>query len=147
MTYERILVTTDGSEGAKAAAEHAVEIAEKNSAELHVLYVIDIGVDASLSSVSDLMGQLESSGKLEKIGENATEEIEKMVENRGVDSKVAIERGIPHKEIKVYADEEEIDMIVMGTEGRTGLDRMLLGSVAEKVVRSSDVPVLTVRKD
>jgi nucleotide-binding universal stress UspA family protein len=147
MTYERILLTTDGSEGAKAAAEHAVDIAEKYDAELHILYVIDIGVDTSLSSVSDLMSQLESSGKLEKIGEKATEEIEEMVENRSVDSKVAIERGIPHKEIKVYADEEEIDMIVMGTQGRTGLDRMLLGSVAEKVVRSADVPVMTVRKD
>jgi nucleotide-binding universal stress UspA family protein len=147
MTYERILLTTDGSEGAKAAAEHAVDIAEKYDAELHILYVIDIGVDASFSSVSDLMSQLESSGKLEKIGEKATEEIEEIVENRSVDSKVAIERGIPHKEIKVYADEEEIDMIVMGTQGRTGLDRMLLGSVAEKVVRSADVPVMTVRKD
>lgn len=146
MTYERILVTTDGSEGAKAAAEHAVDIAEEYGAELHILYVIDIGVDTSLSSVSDLMSQLESSGKLEEVGKKATSKIEDMAEEKGLVSKVAIERGIPHKEINAYAEREDIDMIVMGTQGRTGLDRMLLGSVAEKVVRSADLPVMTVRE-
>lgn len=147
MTYEKILVTTDGSEGAKAAAEHAIDIADKYDADLHILYVVDIGVDTSLSSVSDLMSQLESSGKLEDVGKKATESIKENAEASGVNSEVSVKRGIPHKEINSYIKEKEIDMIVMGTHGRTGLDRILLGSVAEKVVRSADVPVLTVRSE
>lgn len=147
MTYERILITTDGSKGAEAAANHAIDIADQYDAELHTLYVIDIGVDTSLSSVSDLMSQLESSGKLEEIGKKAVEDTQDKVEKKDIDSKTAIERGVPHKQINSYADDNDIDMIVIGTHGRTGLDRMLLGSVAEKIVRSSDIPVLTVRQN
>jgi nucleotide-binding universal stress UspA family protein len=62
-----------------------------------------------------------------------------------VDTVTAIERGPPHRAILDYADENAIDLIVMGTHGRTGIERYLLGSVAEKVVRTSDVPVLTAR--
>jgi len=146
MTYDSILITTDGSKGAEAAAKHAIDIAEQYDAELHILYVVDIGVDTSLSSVSDLMSQLESSGKLEEIGKKAVEATKNKVKDKEIDSKVAIERGVPHKEINSYANDNDIDMVVMGTHGRTGLDRMLLGSVAEKIVRSSDIPVLTVRR-
>lgn len=147
MTYENILITTDGSKGAEAAAKHAIDIADQYDAELHILYVVDIGVDTSLSSVADLMSQLESSGKLEEIGKKAVEFAKDKVKEKDIDSKVAMKRGTPHKQINSYADDNDIDMIVMGTHGRTGIDRMLLGSVAEKIVRSSDIPVLTVRQN
>ena len=59
----------------------------------------------------------------------------------------AVRRGDPHETIIEYADDVDADVIVMGTHGRTGLDRRVLGSVTERTVRLSDVPVLTVRAD
>jgi nucleotide-binding universal stress UspA family protein len=64
-----------------------------------------------------------------------------------VDLTTAVESGTPHSVILRYADEADADLVVMGTHGRTGVERYLLGSVAEKVVRLSDVPVMTVRAD
>ncbi|MFB6144016.1 MAG: universal stress protein [Candidatus Nanohaloarchaea archaeon] len=145
--YDKVLLPTDGSEGAEVSVQHAVDIADKYNAELHIIYVVDLGVETSLSSVSDLLSQLESSGKLEELGSDAVESIKKTAEDEGVETVTSIERGIPHKQINSYVEDNDIDMIVMGTHGRTGLDRMLLGSVTEKVLRSSDIPVLTVRRD
>ncbi len=64
-----------------------------------------------------------------------------------VDTVSAIESGNPHEVILDYADENDIEMIVMGTHGRTGVDRYLIGSVTEKVVRLAEVPVVSVRED
>lgn len=144
MSYEKILLTTDGSERSEAAVDQAVKLARKFDAEPHILYVVDIGVNSSYGSVTDLMSRLESVGNFEKIGEKATESIQKQVEEKGLTPKVAIKRGVPHRKILDYAEEEDIDIIVMSTHGRSGLDRMLLGSVTEKVIRSSKIPVLTV---
>jgi nucleotide-binding universal stress UspA family protein len=63
----------------------------------------------------------------------------------GIETRPVVEWGEPYESVLDYADEHDIDIIVMGTHGRTGLDHHLLGSVTEKVVRTSDVPVLTVR--
>jgi len=59
----------------------------------------------------------------------------------------AVRTGAPYERILDYADQEGADMVVMGTHGRTGVDRYLLGSVTEKVVRTADIPVLTVRAE
>ncbi|WP_227380071.1 universal stress protein [Haladaptatus halobius] len=64
----------------------------------------------------------------------------------GIDTKTAVRRGIPQDAILVYADEHNIDIIVMGTHGRTGVKRALMGSVTETVVRHADIPVLTVSR-
>lgn len=66
-------------------------------------------------------------------------------DERDIPVETDVRRGNPHREILDYADEHAVDLVVMGTHGRTGLDRYLLGSVTEKVVRLSNVPVLTVR--
>ena len=144
MNYDNILLTTDGSKRSEAAVDPAVELARISDAEIHILYVIDIGVDSSYSAVTDLMSQLEAVENFEEIGEKATESVKKEVEQKGINPKVAIKRGVPHRKITDYADEEDIDLIVMSTHGRSGLDRMLLGSITEKVIRSSKTPVLTV---
>lgn len=147
MRFEKVLLPTDGSEESEKALDAAVDLARAYDGTVHVVYVVDIGVDTDYESVSNLMGELESSRKLEGIGEEATESLEAKLEERDVDSEIKIVRGVPHREINSYADEKDMDVIVMSTHGRTGLDRMLLGSVTEKVVRSSDIPVMTVRRD
>ncbi|MFB6189971.1 MAG: universal stress protein [Candidatus Nanohaloarchaea archaeon] len=144
--YEKILLTTDGSEGAEAAVAHAEDLAKKYGAELHILFVLDIGVDTSIGAVSDLMGELEEAGRLTELGQEAVDSIEKELDPE-VDAVTHVARGVPHKEITGYADENDIDLIVMSSRGRTGLDRVLLGSVTEKVLRSSDIPVLTVKRE
>lgn len=139
--YDKILLPTDGSEGAETAFKHARELAGKYDADLHVLYVADVRIE----SVSDFVSNL--SGALEKAGREATEELAEKAAEKGVNAITTVRNGIPHSEINGYVEEKGIDMVVMGTHGRTGIDRMLLGSTTEKVVRTSDVPVLTVGRD
>lgn len=147
MGYKKILMPTDGSQEAEVAVDHAVNIASQYDAELHILYVVDIGVNSSYDAVTELMSQLESSAKMEEIGRKATESIRKTAEDSGIETSVSIRKGVPHKQINSYTEDEDIDMVVMSTHGRSGIDRMLLGSVFEKVLRSVDVPVLTVRRN
>lgn len=138
--YEQILVPTDGSEGTERAIEQAIGIAETYDATLHVLTVIGVDatypVDFNMDRVIDAMQEQATT---------AIEDVRTRAEAAGVDVVTAVRRGTPHVVIGEYADEEGIDLIVMGTHGRTGVNRMLVGSVTERVVRRSDVPVLTVR--
>jgi len=78
-------------------------------------------------------------------GTEAVEAIAAQAEDAGVTAETAIETGIVHRSIVDYVDNEDIDLVVMGTHGRTGVGRFLLGSVAEKVIRTADAPVMTVR--
>ena len=142
--YERILLPTDGSDTMLDVVEHAVSLAEIHDATLHVLYVVNT------ASVSDL--PLESSWEglrhaLEREGTAALEDVERTVEQRAtdVDLRTDLAEGSPSREIVRYADQQDCDVVVMGTHGRSGFDKLLLGSVAERVVRSSNVPVLTIR--
>jgi len=139
--YDDILFPTDGSEGADAALTHAMELADTYDATVHVLSVVDssyLGSSAAEATTFEA---------LREAGERAVEETADRVTDRGIETATAVEEGRPYATILDYADAEEIDVIVMGTHGRRGLDRFLLGSVTEKVVRAADVPVVTVRLD
>jgi nucleotide-binding universal stress UspA family protein len=136
--YETILHPTDGSEASMAAADHAIELAAENRAALRFLYV----VDASTLAADDFSGVLLEN--LERSGRAALEDLVERAEAAGVDAVTAVETGVPHREILADAEDAGADLIVMGTHGRTGLDRFLLGSVSERVVRTADVPVLVV---
>lgn len=136
--YDKILVPTDGSEGASVSVDHAIEIAEKFDAEVHILYVVDVRA----STAGDVWANMV--GRFHEIGEDSTSAIAERLRNHGIESVKKVLEGVPHQEINSYADGNGIDLIVMGTQGRTGLDRVLLGSTTEKVVRTSDVPVMTV---
>ncbi|USZ69809.1 universal stress protein (plasmid) [Halorussus salilacus] len=139
--YERILVPTDGSDAVDPAIEQAIDLAETYGAELHALYVVNTGtlsVEVNTASVLDA---------LEAEGERATREVAERAAAAGVERvRTEVVHGMTHQTILEYAEDEDVDLVVMGTHGRSGLDRYLLGSVTEKVVRKSDVPVLTVRK-
>ncbi|WP_254270997.1 universal stress protein [Haloarcula marina] len=137
--YSRILVPTDGSPGTASAIEHAVEHARTYDATLHTLYVVDttIAADAGVAGVY---------GALEDTGREAIDAVRTAAARAGVDAaEASLARGAPYRVILDYVDENDIDLVVMGTHGRRGLERYLLGSTTEKVVRLADVPVLTVR--
>ncbi|MDQ2049038.1 universal stress protein [Natronolimnohabitans sp. A-GB9] len=132
--YLDVLVPTDGSDGTRRSISHGLAIAEQFDATIHALSVVPEGP----------LGTLQSDAAIDA-AHRAVERIETEAAQNGVDSETAIEQGIPHEEILAYADDHDVDMIVMGTQGRTGLDRVLVGSVTERVVRMADTPVVTVR--
>ena len=134
---DAILVPTDGSAGAAAAAAHAVDLAVATGATLHVVHVVDVGVlpiDGS-GAVLD---------ELQRVGRQALDSVVERAEEADVSTiRASVLSGTPYRAISDYADAEAIDLVVMGTHGRTGFDRYLLGSVTERVVRLCDRPVLT----
>jgi nucleotide-binding universal stress UspA family protein len=140
--YTDILVPTDGSTASATAVEHAIDLAAHYDATLHVLYVVDVTGYSALEVGADVVASA-----LEEEGEHAVGDVVSTAEGAGVDSESRIEHGTPHRAIIDYATAEAVDLVVMGTHGRTGVGRFLLGSVTERVVRTSPVPVLTVRGD
>ncbi|WP_096389120.1 universal stress protein [Halopenitus persicus] len=140
--YDRILVPTDGSPEGDRAVEHALQLATIHGASVHTLYVINVSSYAGLPMESSWEGVDEL---LRSDAESAVEEVRSIAADYDVPVETAIVEGSPSREIIDYAEGEGCDVIVMGTHGRGGIDRLLLGSVAEKVVRGSSVPVLTVR--
>ena len=144
MKVEHILFPTDFSEGALQALPHAVDLAKQYHAKLHIIHVIYdlskvMGIHVPHVSHDELYKELDkwAVGEMEKC---CIEEI------RGLpDVEKTVLKGIPHEEILRYANENKIDIIVIGTFGKSGLDRVIFGSTAEKVVRGATCPVLTVR--
>ncbi|WP_323675820.1 universal stress protein [Halorubellus sp. PRR65] len=136
--YERILVPTDGSVGSAHVALQAIDLAETYGASVHVLHVVDESVRAFVAGFGD-------ESELDDRGEAAVERVAAMAREHGVDVVTAIEDGDPARRIVDYADEIEADLIVAGTHGRSGVERRLIGSVAERLVRRARCPVMTVR--
>ncbi|MFC7187178.1 universal stress protein [Halorubrum yunnanense] len=137
--YEDILLPFDGSDGAAEALHHAAEIAHWADATIHVLFVADTRRD----SVTVVETQVVDA--LVQEGEDIVEEAEKTLDTLGVDYDSDVVQGHPAPTIVEYAEQDEYDVIVMPTRGREGVSRYLIGSVTEKVVRLSSVPVLTAR--
>lgn len=137
--YERILLPTDGSRGNDRAVRQAIDLAAETGAELHVLFVVE-----DVPYVPEMADEGVET-RLREVGETAIDEIRERADEADVEIRTAIEQGTPHRAIVEYADAEGVDLIVMGTHGRSGLDRYLLGSVTERVVRTAETPVLTVR--
>jgi len=141
--YKRILIPTDGSDTAKKAVLHGVELASRLGAEVCGLYVIDISAFAGIptEAVWESMRSL-----LEEEGKKALDVIEKAAKEKNVRVELILKEGIPPEDITSTAKEKNVDIIVIGTAGRTGINRFLLGSVTEKVVRTASCPVLVIHK-
>lgn len=139
--YEDILVPTDGSDAAETAASHALAVAVEHGATVHVLYVID----ARITMAADDATRGELTAQLERDGQDAVDRIHNMAEEAGVAATRTVERGTPWKEILAYADDPGVDLIVIGTAGKSPREkRMGMGSVSERVVDDATVPVLVV---
>ncbi|SDM98411.1 Nucleotide-binding universal stress protein, UspA family [Halogranum gelatinilyticum] len=139
--YERILVPTDGSAEAEAAVAHAVELAARYDAALHALSVVDVSNFRGLDVDSVIVDGFEEEARaaVDRVADAATE--------AGVTAETAVVHGAAGEEILAYVATHDVDLVVVGTRGRHGLEGLLLGSVAERVVRHADVPVLTVQYD
>lgn len=141
MGFETYLVPTDGSEPAEAAAERAFDLAKQCDASIHVLSVADDSVTGGIAQGDD------STELRERLHERASDRalaLREEAQEHGLDAIVAVRTGAPADEIVEYASTASVDAIVMGTSGRGGLRRALVGSVADRVVRTAPVPVMTI---
>ena len=145
--YETVLFPTDGSDPSLRALDYAFDLADTYGATLHALYVVDTTYP---------YGDFDGGGvdpepllrALREEGDRALDDVEERAESAGIPLvRASRESGHVHRAILEYADDNDVDVIVMGTHGRRGLGRWILGSVTERVVRAADVPVLTVRSD
>jgi nucleotide-binding universal stress UspA family protein len=137
--YKEILVPTDGSEPASTAIGHAVTLAGLCDARIHGLFVTDSG---TLEKASGAFPQRQD--QLEAAGEEALSEVERRATNNDIEVTTTVTGGTAYEEVVRYADENGVDLVVMGTRGRQGVERYLLGSVTERVVETAEQAVLTV---
>jgi nucleotide-binding universal stress UspA family protein len=142
---DKIMIATDGSDASRHAASLAISLAKHSAGKVIAVYVVDMQRIAHLPGYTTMHGLKESllDSMLEE-GEEAVAYIEKKSKNDRVSFEKAILKGNPSDELLRYSKELGTDILVIGSIGRTGLSKFLLGSVAEKVVRHSDVPVMVV---
>ena len=141
--YDCILVPTDGSPEVEGALEYAFDLARAHDATVRALYVVNVAGYGSLPMEAALEGV---SGALREEGRRAVERIEALAPD-DVEVKTEVLEGSPTRVIVEQAQPGECDLVVMATHGRGGINRLLLGSVTERVVRRAPVPVLTVHVD
>ena len=143
ISLKKILCPIDHSDCSKEALKYAVSFAMKDEAKLYLLHIIDIrSFNDSLVSMSQ---QIPDKETLEQLRMKLLDCIPEDIRD-DMDVEATVIQGIPFAEIISTAKEKEIDMIVIGSHGRTGISHMMLGSVSEKVVRKAPCPVLTVRQ-
>jgi len=144
--YGRILYATDYSKASTRALAEAVALAKQNRAELLVLHVID---PVTPYVAGDDMGGAELYMKLEETtkqeAENSMKKLLEKLRKLKINAKSLLLRGNAHEQIVRTAKSRRANLIVIGTHGRTGLSRLLMGSVANQVVSTAHCPVLTVR--
>lgn len=144
LTIRRILVPIDFSVHSKNALRYAVPLAASFGASLHLVYVVEPTIyPADLG-----FGQVVLPGVENELRDKGAEELRKLVEREigdRVPATSAVRTGKPHQEILREADEKEVDLIVVASHGHTGVEHILFGSTASRVVRLSHCPVLTIR--
>ncbi len=150
--YDAILVPTDGSDQSAQAADHALEIADRFDSTVHVLYVVDDrGSERMSEAVSELSRgspqRQEMEQQREQAGEEVTEDIAQRAREANLDVVSEIAHGEPGDVITEYAEDNDIDLIVMGARGRSAVGKFLMGSVAGKVARHASTPVMLVRPE
>jgi universal stress protein A len=138
MTSQHFLIPLDFSEHANQALDYAMALATKLHARLTLLHVIHMPPWAG----ADLSTYMED---IEAQANHATQDSLKRVQDVGLEATRVVVHGIPWQEIVQLATDRQVDLIIMGTHGRTGIQHVLLGSVAEKVVRLAPCPVLVTR--
>ncbi|WP_394742378.1 universal stress protein [Natronococcus roseus] len=137
--YDNVLIATDGSDEAEGCVEHGLDVAERVGAKVHVLYVVETKASYILTvGISD--DELRS---YRKYGEEIVGEVIERVSERGLSGEGVIRTGRPAEEIVEYANENDVDLVLMGKQGHGAIDRHL-GSTSEKVIRMTDTPVTIV---
>lgn len=137
--YDTILHPTDGSTGTAHVTLQAIDLAKQYDATIHAVHVIDSDVTSLLTDAGKDKNQLEQRGEM------AVESVERLASEHGVTVETTVFDGSPSSKILNHAEEIDADIIVAGTHGRSGVKRQVLGSVAERLVRHAEMPVMTVR--
>ena len=139
---DTIVVATDGSASVQRAVAVSLDLAARFEAAVHALYVVDSSeVDSSPTAVREQMRNA-----LQEHGGAAIVDVQRRAAALDCDVTAVVREGRPADQISEYAREIDADLVTVGTRGRHGENRFLVGSVAERVVRSCPVPVLTVRQ-
>ncbi|WP_306060514.1 universal stress protein [Natronococcus wangiae] len=141
-TYENTLITTDGSENAEQAAPYGGDLAQHFEATLHLLNVVDVQAEAGAFDAGGVSENFIE--RLETEGQEAIERLAQQIDDTGVPMQSAVVRGDSQEAIADYTAENDIDLIVMASEGESNLASQSLGSVTDRVLRTVDVPVLVV---
>jgi nucleotide-binding universal stress UspA family protein len=149
--FERILIAADGSKNSQKAAKMGIELAKLSHGKVLIVYVADIGRYVSSAGLIPTFGGISPDviddvlAGLRDAGKKATLQVEDLAKANEVASERLVVEGNPASEILRIAEDNKIDLIVMGSIGKTGLEKFLMGSVAEKVVHNSRLPVLIIR--
>ncbi len=137
--FQHVLFPTDGSDPAGKALDVALEVAEKFNATLHVLSAVEIVPYPEFPDMATVREQETERAK------DIVEEARSQARKNGLTVESEIVQEVdPHQAIENYLDEHDIDLIIMGTHGRSGLERLLLGSTTERTLRTAEIPVLSV---
>lgn len=141
--YKKILLPTDGSKYSDISEKHALSIAATNNSEIIALSVIENSFSIGLPDTDTIS---EVNRLLKEENEKNLKKVERLRDECGVDVKIRtlVKEGSPARVILETIDEEDIDLVVMGSSGKSGIDKFLMGSVAEKVVKSAKCSVLIV---
>jgi nucleotide-binding universal stress UspA family protein len=142
LTLRRILVPVDFTETSDRALDYAIELARRFEAGITVMHAYQIPVygfpDATYITAAEMATQISNAAQ------KRLDAILDTNKTAGVDMNVLLRDGVPWEEINAVAAEVHADLIIIGTHGRRGLARALLGSVAENVIRTSTMPVLVI---
>ena len=141
--YDAILIPTDGSDASTAAVERGVAVAERFEARVHFQHVVDVGVEMAASGVGDIADDLTET--LDEMATQALDAAAARAEETGVSHERAVLEGFTRDAIVEYSDDRDVDLVVLGASGRSGLTEHLLGSTAERVAHAVDVSVSIAR--
>lgn len=145
--YDRILLSTDGTVASDEAESHAIELATAHDADLNVLYVVDQDVVTAYSG-DEYVDEAEGPEHgLEELGEETLTEIQSRASDADVDVETAMRHGQPAETIVVHADDQDADLLVLGTKRRPDEYRALLGSVTDRVLRLTTRPATVVKTE
>ncbi|MFC7020209.1 MULTISPECIES: universal stress protein [Haloarcula] len=145
--YNRILLSTDGTIASKEAETHAIELAAAHDAVLHVLYVVDEDVVTSYSGDEYVDESEGPEHGLEELGRDTIDDIRTRADEHGIEVVEALEHGHPAERIVTYANESDVDLLVLGTKRRPEEYRALLGSVTDRVLRLTTRPATVIKTD
>jgi nucleotide-binding universal stress UspA family protein len=139
---KKILIPTDGSDCSLRATTFAINFAKNCNAEIYAIYVVDTII---LKELARAIATKDVEKELKEKGERYLDYVVKSAENEGIKAEAILAKGEPHDQIVFFAKTKGIDMIVMGSYGRRGTKRILIGSVTSRVIEYAPCPVLVVK--
>jgi len=142
--FKKILFPTDFSVASDYAMSYAISMAKRYKAKFFLLHVVDTTYDISGFYIPHISAE-KLMQEMEDAAEKKLTNIRSAISRRIKTCEIVVKSGIPHKEILKFAKDKSIDMIIMGTHGKAGLDHLLFGSTTERVLRQASCPVLTIR--